>query len=301
MFYLCLSIFLSKYLLFVFLTLVLILIHSGILVPGGFGQRGTEGMMLAIKYARESKVPFLGICLGFQLAVIEWVRNVRGVVGGSLIIWYHDMLILKIEDATSTEFNPQTPSPVIIFMPEISKTHMGGTMRLGLRPTIFDEKKSWSVARKLYGGKPKMWERHRHRYEVNPEWVERIQAGGGKGVDGEGLVFVGQDEAGVRMQVCELQGGSFFLLLFASPYLTFSRPPILPSPPGPPRILFTPFEPVSAFLRVRSCFVWPTGVRRSTQGTGGELLAAPSGGGDGWGGGVEERSCGESNGSTGDG
>jgi CTP synthase len=83
-------------------------------------------------------------------------------------------------------------------MPEISKTHMGGTMRLGLRPTEFEpETESWSKIRKLYGGKAKIWERHRHRYEVNPEYVERLQK--------SGLEFIGKDETGERMQVLELR------------------------------------------------------------------------------------------------
>lgn len=84
-------------------------------------------------------------------------------------------------------------------MPEISRTHMGGTMRLGLRPTVFDrEFETWSKARKLYGGNEKMWERHRHRYEVNPEQVQRLQE--------SGLTFVGKDEKGERMQILELKG-----------------------------------------------------------------------------------------------
>lgn len=139
-------------------------------------------MILAIKWAREQKIPFLGICLGFQLAVIEWARNV-----------------LQIPSAQSTEFEGKTSQPLVIFMPEISRTHMGGTMRLGLRPTVFDpEAESWSKIRKLYGGAPKIWERHRHRYEVNPEYVERLVA--------SGLAFVGKDEKGERMQVLELKG-----------------------------------------------------------------------------------------------
>jgi CTP synthase len=180
-------------------------ISSGILVPGGFGQRGTEGMMLAIKWAREQKVPFLGICLGFQVAVIEWARNVCG-----------------LKDANSTEFDPtpfpdpaakglsisepapksptdlSTPHPVIIYMPEVSRTHMGGTMRLGLRPTVFQPGTEWSTTRKLYAGRDKIWERHRHRYEVNPEYVERLEK--------SGLLFIGRDEKGERMQVLELKG-----------------------------------------------------------------------------------------------
>ncbi|KAF9226343.1 CTP synthase [Gyrodon lividus] len=186
---------------------------GGILVPGGFGQRGTEGMILAIKWAREQKIPFLGICLGFQMAVVEWARSVLG-----------------IPDATSTEFHPDTAHPFIIFMPEISRTHMGGTMRLGLRPTVFQPSASiadpsptttWSKARKLYGGADKMWERHRHRYEVNPEEVPRLES--------SGLIFVGKDERGERMQILELKDHPFFVGLQPHPELC-SRP-LNPSPP----------------------------------------------------------------------
>ncbi|KAF6757599.1 CTP synthase [Ephemerocybe angulata] len=178
---------------------------GGILVPGGFGQRGTEGMMLAIKYAREQKVPFLGICLGFQLAVVEWARNILG-----------------IEDATSGEFDSTAAHPLIVFMPEISKTHMGGTMRLGLRPTVFEEgTETWSKARALYGGKGKIWERHRHRYEVNPEYVERLAE--------SGCVFAGKDEKGERMQVMELKDHPFFMGFQAHP--EFCTRPLNPSPP----------------------------------------------------------------------
>ncbi|KIY45044.1 CTP synthase [Fistulina hepatica ATCC 64428] len=179
---------------------------DGILVPGGFGERGTEGMILAIKYAREQNVPFLGVCLGFQLAVIEWARNV-----------------LRIPKATSTEFVPEAESPVVIFMPEISKTHMGGTMRLGLRPTVFIEgSETWSKSRQLYGGAPKIWERHRHRYEINPEYIERIEASGE-------LTFVGKDEKSERMQVAELRDHPFFIGLQAHP--EFCTRPLNPSPP----------------------------------------------------------------------
>ncbi|KAJ7597758.1 CTP synthase N-terminus-domain-containing protein [Mycena floridula] len=178
---------------------------GGILVPGGFGARGTEGMISAIKYAREQKIPFLGICLGFQLAVIEWARNG-----------------CAIGDATSTEFNEDTPSPAIIFMPEISKTHMGGTMRLGLRPTLFEPgTEEWSQARKLYAGKDTVWERHRHRYEVNPSWVDRLQHGK--------FTFVGKDEKAERMQILELRDHPFYLGLQAHP--EFCTRPLNPSPP----------------------------------------------------------------------
>ncbi|KAI0694967.1 CTP synthase [Cytidiella melzeri] len=177
---------------------------DGILVPGGFGDRGTEGMMLAITWAREQKVPFLGICLGFQLAVIEWARHVCGYT-----------------EATSTEFVQNTKQPLIIFMPEISKTHMGGTMRLGLRPTVFEpDSDKWSKVRKLYGGAEKIWERHRHRYEVNPEFIDQLNA--------SGLSFVGRDEKGERMQILELQDHPYFVGLQAHP--EFCTRPLNPSP-----------------------------------------------------------------------
>ncbi|KAG1837365.1 CTP synthase N-terminus-domain-containing protein [Suillus subalutaceus] len=166
---------------------------GGILVPGGFGKRGTEAN------------PFLGICLGFQMAVVEWARSVLG-----------------IPDAQSTEFVPDAQNAFVVFMPEISRTHMGGTMRLGLRPTVFDRNfETWSKARKLYGGNEKMWERHRHRYEVNPEHVQRLQE--------SGLTFVGKDEKGERMQILELKDHPFFMGLQAHPELC-SRP-LNPSPP----------------------------------------------------------------------
>ncbi|XP_006463493.1 hypothetical protein AGABI2DRAFT_225328 [Agaricus bisporus var. bisporus H97] len=177
---------------------------SGILVPGGFGTRGNEGMILAIKYAREQKIPFLGICFGFQLAVIEWARSV-----------------LEVSGATSAEFDSNAEHPIIIFMPEISRTHMGGTMRLGLRPTVFDpDCESWSKVRKLYGGVGKIWERHRHRYEVNPQFVDQLQQ--------SGLSFVGKDEKGERMQVLELKDHPYFVGLQAHP--EFCTRPLNPSP-----------------------------------------------------------------------
>jgi len=177
---------------------------DGVLVPGGFGQRGTEGMMLAITYARERKIPFLGICLGFQLAVIEWARRKLGM-----------------KDATSEEFVPSHEKPVIVFMPEISKTHMGGTMRLGLRPTVFEAGTEKSLARKLYAGAPTIWERHRHRYEVNPALVNELSV--------EGFNFVGKDEKGERMQILELENHPFFLGFQAHP--EFCTRPLNPAPP----------------------------------------------------------------------
>jgi len=112
---------------------------------------------------------------------------------------------VDITDATSEEFAPNVKKPVIVFMPEISKTHMGGTMRLGLRPTVFEPgtEKS-SLARKLYAVAPIIWERHRHRYEVNPALVNELSV--------EGFHFVGKDEKGERMQICELESELRFVL-----------------------------------------------------------------------------------------
>lgn len=143
---------------------------DGILVPGGFGERGVRGMIRAAQYARENKVPYFGICLGFQIAVIEFARNILGMEG-----------------ADSTEFNQRTPHPVVVFMPEGSTEIKGGTMRLGSRDTLFLHKEK-SVLWKLYGRKDKVSERHRHRYEVEPSIVPQLEA--------KGLLFVGRAAAG---------------------------------------------------------------------------------------------------------
>ncbi|KAE8269518.1 hypothetical protein A4X09_0g2825 [Tilletia walkeri] len=224
---------------------------KGIIVPGGFGLRGTEGMISAAKWARTKKVPFLGICLGFQISVIEYARNVCG-----------------IKDAGSSELDAKCPDPVVIYMPEISKTHMGGTMRLGLRPTIFqDGKHATSKIGQLYGSSETVWERHRHRYEINPEYVDRIEKGASTGAAVEGkerslavgntkrpfvrrtsvasadleydddepedrpdrLRFVGKDEKGERMQILELEEHPYFVCLQAHP--EFASRPLNPSPP----------------------------------------------------------------------
>ena len=132
---------------------------DGILVPGGFGDRGIEGKILAIKYARENKVPFLGICLGMQMAVVEFARNVLGYA-----------------DAHSSELNPSTTHPVIHIMEEqVNVENKGGTMRLGAYPCKLKE---GSKAREAYGGKEIISERHRHRYEFNNEYREAIEKAG---------------------------------------------------------------------------------------------------------------------------
>ncbi|CAN6341052.1 unnamed protein product [Urochloa humidicola] len=157
---------------------------DGILVPGGFGDRGTTGKILAAKYAREHNVPYLGICLGMQIAVIEFARHV-----------------VNFPDANSTEFDPDTKTPCVIFMPEGSKTHMGGTMRLGSRRTFFKTIDCKSA--RLYGDVNYVDERHRHRYEVNPDMVPIFE--------NAGLQFVGRDETGRRMEIIEIPDHRFYV------------------------------------------------------------------------------------------
>ena len=175
---------------------------DGILVPGGFGNRGVEGKIAAANYARVNEVPYLGVCLGLQIATIEFCRNV-----------------LNIEGANSAEFDEDAPVHAVVFMPEISKTHMGGTMRLGSKPTPFlvDDCK----IRRLYGGVDHVNERHRHRYEVNPDLIEKIEA--------SGLVYVGKDETGKRCEIMELNGHPYYVGTQYHP--EFKSRPGRPSPP----------------------------------------------------------------------
>ena len=175
---------------------------NGILVPGGFGNRGVEGKIAAANYARVNEVPYLGVCLGLQIATIEFCRNV-----------------LNIESANSAEFDENAPVHAVVFMPEISKTQMGGTMRLGSKPTPFlvDDCK----IRRLYGGAEYVNERHRHRYEVNPDLIEKIEA--------SGLVYVGKDETGKRCEIMELNGHPYYVGTQYHP--EFKSRPGRPSPP----------------------------------------------------------------------
>lgn len=177
---------------------------NGILIPGGFGLRGTEGMIAAAKWAREKKFPYLGICLGLQIAVIEFARNVCG-----------------IKDADSAENKPDAEEPVVIYMPEIDKSKLGGTMRLGLRETRFEADTEWSKIRKLYGGVDSVFERHRHRYEVNPDYVPQIEK--------MGLRFVGKDEQKMRMEIIELPDHPYYVGTQYHP--EFLSRPLSPSEP----------------------------------------------------------------------
>ena len=162
-----------------------------LVIAGGFGERGTLGKIMACNYSRVNSIPLLGICLGFQLAVVEWCRSVLGLT-----------------DAHSTEFNAETKNPVVIFMPEGSKTHLGGTMRLGSRVT----KVQPGFVSELYKASESISERHRHRYEVNPEYVSKIEASE-TSVNGviQRIKFVGKDEVGERMEILHLEGHPYFV------------------------------------------------------------------------------------------
>jgi len=156
---------------------------DGILVPMGFGPRGTEGKIKAVRYAREQQVPFFGICFGMQLAVIEFARHV-----------------CRLENANSTEINPQTPHPVIDLMStQRTVTAKGGTMRLGAYPCVLREH---SLAARLYG-KRKISERHRHRYEVNNAYRELLER--------HGLVLSGLSPDDTLVEMIELPDHAWFL------------------------------------------------------------------------------------------
>jgi CTP synthase len=172
---------------------------DAVVVPGGFGSRGTEGKIEAIRYAREAGVPFLGLCLGFQLAVVEHARNVLGLT-----------------DAHSAELDPDTPHPVIDLLPDQYETEeMGGTMRLGAHRTDIDP---GTLAAAVYDADA-CTERHRHRYEVNPEYIDELER--------DGLVFSGY--ADNRMEILERDGHPFFLGTQAHP--EFRSRPDRASPP----------------------------------------------------------------------
>ncbi|MCJ2520348.1 MAG: CTP synthase (glutamine hydrolyzing) [Candidatus Thermoplasmatota archaeon] len=172
----------------------------GILVPGGFGDRGIEGKVMAIQYAREGEIPFQGVCLGFQLATVEFARHVLG-----------------LEGANSTEFDPKTPYPVVDLLPEQRGVEdMGATMRLGAHEVVL---KPDSKARDLYGS-GRVYERHRHRYEVNPAFIPKLEAAG--------LLYPGMSADGRRMDVLELDGHPYFIASQFHP--EFKSRPLSPSP-----------------------------------------------------------------------
>ncbi|MEJ5186626.1 MAG: CTP synthase, partial [Candidatus Geothermincolales bacterium] len=186
---------------------------DGILIPGGFGVRGVDGKVEAIRYARENRVPFFGICLGLQCAVIETARNLCG-----------------LEKANSSEFDPATPHPVIDLLPgQRDVDEMGGTMRLGLYPCRLME---GSLAHRCYGEEV-VYERHRHRYEVNNHYRSILQKAG--------VVFSGLSPDGKLVEIVERQDHPWFLATQFHPEFR--------SRPNRPHPLFREF--VGAALRRR--------------------------------------------------
>ncbi|PIN85951.1 CTP synthetase [Candidatus Woesearchaeota archaeon CG10_big_fil_rev_8_21_14_0_10_44_13] len=177
--------------------------YDAIIVPGGFGKSGVEGKIKAIRFARENKIPYLGLCYGMQLAVIEFARNVCGM-----------------KDANTTENDPKTRFPVIDIMPEqkkiIAESKYGATMRLGAYKAVL---KKGSIVHKLYG-KDEVSERHRHRYEVNPEFISKLEA--------KGLVFSGKSPDGKLMEFIEIQNHIFMVGTQGHP--EFKSYPMKPSP-----------------------------------------------------------------------
>ena len=168
---------------------------DGILVPGGFGTRGIEGMITAIRYARENKIPFLGLCLGMQLTIVEYARNVVG-----------------FRDAHSIEMNPNTTHPVIALMPDQNGIEdIGGTLRLGAYPCVLAKN---SLAHSLYGT-DNISERHRHRYEVNNDFRAVLTE--------KGLLLSGTSPDNRIVEMCELPGHPFYIATQGHPELK-SRP-----------------------------------------------------------------------------
>ena len=176
---------------------------DGIIVPGGFGLSGIEGKIKTIQYARENNIPYLGLCLGMQLAVVEFARNVCNFIG-----------------ANSSEIDKKSTYPVIDYIPEqvniLQESRYGATMRLGAYPAIL---KKDTIVQKLYG-KNKISERHRHRYEVNPEFVNRLE--------NEGLIFSGWSPDKILMEFMELPDHPYFVATQAHP--EFKSRPLKPAP-----------------------------------------------------------------------
>ncbi|MBI4154134.1 CTP synthase, partial [Candidatus Woesearchaeota archaeon] len=176
---------------------------DGIIVPGGFGKRGIEGKISAIRYARENNIPYLGLCYGMQLAVIEFARNVCGLSG-----------------ANTTEVNAETRHAVIDILDEqrsiVEGSRLGGTMRLGAYPAKL---KKGSLVRKLYG-KDIATERHRHRYELNPRFHEILEE--------NGMSLSGMYEEKNLAEFIEIPGHKFFVATQA--HAEFTSRPLEPNP-----------------------------------------------------------------------
>ena len=173
---------------------------AGVLVPGGFGDRGVEGKVAAARFARESRTPYLGLCLGMQIATIEFARNVCG-----------------LDHANSTEFDPATPHPVICILEEQKEvTTKGASMRLGTWPTVLGKD---TLAHQVYG-RPEVRERHRHRYEFNMAYREAMEA--------KGFVISGSSPDGSLVELIEIQNHPWFLACQFHP--EFQSKPNAPHP-----------------------------------------------------------------------
>jgi CTP synthase len=169
---------------------------DGIIVPGGFGKRGSEGKINCIRYARENNIPYLGLCFGFQMAIIEFARTVCG-----------------LKDANSTELDPQAKHPVIDILPEQKDIDsLGGNMRLGGHDVLIEKE---TMAYELYNKKDKVRERFRHRFECNPDYIEALQK--------KGMVFSGYAKGKKIMQILEIPDHRFFVGVQFHPEYT-SRP-----------------------------------------------------------------------------
>jgi CTP synthase len=201
--------------------------YDGIIVPGGFGETGIEGKIKAIQYARENKLPYFGLCYGMQLATIEYARNVAG-----------------LKEANTTEINPKTPHPVIDIIPE-QKKHMaegkyGATMRLGAHPCVLKEGTLAHEAyvkgqRSIVNGT--VSERHRHRYEVNPDYIPQLEKAG--------LVFSGKSPDGILMEIAELPRSVHPFFLGTQFHPELQARPLAPHP------LFTAFLKAAVELSKR--------------------------------------------------
>ena len=179
--------------------------YDGIVVPGGFGSRGVEGKMNAIRYCREHKIPYLGLCYGMQLAVIEFARDVLG-----------------LKDAHTTEVDPKTKNPVIYIMPEqksnIAEKKYGATMRLGSYPAVL---KKGTIAQRAYD-KNSISERHRHRYEVNPDYISKFEK--------KGLIFSGISPDRRLMEIVELPQNQHPFFVGTQFHPEFKSRPLVPHP-----------------------------------------------------------------------
>ena len=184
--------------------------YDGIIVPGGFGETGIEGKLAVIKYTRTKKVPYLGLCYGMQLMTIEYARSV-----------------LRLRSANTHEIDPEAKHLIVDIMPEqkelLKDEHYGGTMRLGIYPANIEE---GTLAYSLYKEK-KVEERHRHRYEINPDYIERLEA--------KGLVFSGKSPDGRLMEIAELPKREHPFFLGTQFHPEFHARPLSPHP------LFTGF------------------------------------------------------------